>query len=70
MIAVQERTIGSKVTFFLARDHFFNLVRKPGRIATIQGCAPSGYIGDRVGVRLINRTRTGHTVSRDDDRAA
>jgi hypothetical protein len=35
MVVVREPTIGSKVTFFLARNHFFDLVRKPGRIATI-----------------------------------
>jgi hypothetical protein len=35
MVVVQEPTIVSKVTFFLARNHFLNLVRKPGRIAMI-----------------------------------
>jgi hypothetical protein len=49
MVVVREPTIASKVIFFIARNHFINLVRKPGRIAIIQGCAPGGYIGDRVG---------------------
>ena len=60
MVFVREPTVGSKIIFFLARDHFINLVRKPGCI--IQGCACGGYIGDRVGVGLINRTRTDHAA--------
>jgi hypothetical protein len=34
-VAVREPTVGSKITFFIARNHFFNLVRKPSRIAMI-----------------------------------
>jgi hypothetical protein len=48
-VALQDFNPASKVVFFIARNHFINLVRKPGRIAIIQGCAPGGYIGDRVG---------------------
>ena len=48
MVVVREPTIASKIIFFIARNHFINLVRKPGRIAVIQGCAPGGHIGDRV----------------------
>jgi hypothetical protein len=46
----------------IARNHFFNLVRKPSRIAMIEGCAFGGYFGDRFGVGLINRTRTERTM--------
>ena len=49
MVVVREPTIASKAVLFIARNHFINLVRKPGRIAIIQGRAPGGYIGDRVG---------------------
>jgi hypothetical protein len=35
MVVVQEPTIGRKLIFFLARNHFFNLVRKPGRVAIV-----------------------------------
>jgi hypothetical protein len=35
LVVGREPTIGSKITFFLARNHFFNLVRRPGRIAAI-----------------------------------
>ena len=62
MVIVLEPTIASKVTFFVARNHFINLVRKPSRISIILGCTCGGYIGDRVGVGLINRTRTDHAV--------
>jgi hypothetical protein len=35
MIAVRTPTIVSRLIFFLARNHFLNLVRNPGRIAMI-----------------------------------
>jgi hypothetical protein len=35
MVVLQKPTIGSRFIFFLARNHFFNLVRKPNRIAMI-----------------------------------
>jgi hypothetical protein len=70
MVVVREPTIASKVVFFVARNHFINLVRKPGRIAIIQGCAPGGYIGDRDGVWRLKPARTEHAVPRDANRAA
>jgi hypothetical protein len=35
MVVVREPTIGSGVAFFIARNHYFNLMRKPGGIAMI-----------------------------------
>jgi hypothetical protein len=62
MVLVREPTIASKVILFVARNHFVNLVRKPGRIPIIQGCAPGGYVGDRDGVWLFKPARTEHAV--------
>jgi hypothetical protein len=68
MVLVQGPTIRSEVTFFVTRNHFINLVRKPGRISIIQSCACGGYIGNCDGVGLINRTRTDHAVPGDANR--
>jgi hypothetical protein len=33
MVVVREPTLGSEVTFFVARNHHVNVVRKPSRIS-------------------------------------
>ena len=44
-LVVREPTFSSKVTFFVARNYFINLVRKPSCISIVQGCACGGNVG-------------------------
>lgn len=62
MVVVREPTFGSKVTFFVARDHFINLARKPSCISIVQGCACGGNVCDRGGMKLFKPARTEHAL--------
>jgi hypothetical protein len=61
-VALQDFYPASKVVFFVARNHFINLVRKPGRIAIIQGCAP-GCAASRLVLRDNCESRAAHPAA-------
>ena len=59
MVVVREPTFGSKVTFFVARDHFINLARKPSCTSIVQGCACGG---NDAGMGVIKPARPEHAA--------